>query len=211
RTARIVSNQTLKHFYQWSINTGPQMIDDQDMWTEVYDAIEKNDISEAAARLRNGLERFFEMICNALQAPVPYTSSHRWDFGVFRSAAIGKYRNLLKEAKKALQSWGKDKQDQFMAVQQLEERVSQAAIQAGEESWGINSNVHFNEWSNFSKNDFLPVVNAYKELCATFLCPSCGQPIRGIGGGLNPERIQCACDKMGWSMNKNRTVKKLAG
>ena len=30
------------------------------------------------------------------------------------------------------------------------------------EEWPVNKTVHYNVWANFGKNDFLPVVEAFK-------------------------------------------------
>jgi len=38
------------------------------------------------------------------------------------------------------------------------------------ESLAINPAVHFNEWANFSKTDFIPVLAAWKQFLALFSC-----------------------------------------
>jgi hypothetical protein len=37
----------------------------------------------------------------------------------------------------------------------------------------VNKAVHDNEWANFGKKDFEPVVAAFKELLGCFRCETC--------------------------------------
>ena len=39
----------------------------------------------------------------------------------------------------------------------------------------VNKAIHYNEWANLSKNDFMPVVSAFKDLLQQFRCakPKC--------------------------------------
>ena len=41
------------------------------------------------------------------------------------------------------------------------------------DNWIINPSVHYNEWARFSRNDFQPVVAAYKEFISLFKCNEC--------------------------------------
>ncbi len=38
------------------------------------------------------------------------------------------------------------------------------------EQWAVNKAVHYNEWANFGKKDFEPVVTAFKELLVCLRC-----------------------------------------
>ncbi len=41
------------------------------------------------------------------------------------------------------------------------------------EQWAVNKAVHYNEWANFGKTDFEPVVAAFRELLDCFPCSDC--------------------------------------
>jgi hypothetical protein len=41
------------------------------------------------------------------------------------------------------------------------------------EQWAVNRAVHYNEWANFGRKDFEPVVAAFKELLDCFRCAGC--------------------------------------
>lgn len=65
----------------------------------------------------------------------------------------------------------------------------------------INPAVHYNEWGNFSKNDFKPVVKAFDELCnKVFSCESCGSAIRGSFNGANIDCVKCKCGNINWNI-----------
>ena len=41
------------------------------------------------------------------------------------------------------------------------------------EQWAVNKAVHYNEWENFGRKDFEPVVAAFWELLDCFRCVGC--------------------------------------
>jgi hypothetical protein len=63
----------------------------------------------------------------------------------------------------------------------------------GEEDWAVNKAVPFNEWANFGKKDFQPVVAAFKKLLAQFRCDKCGSSIYVTPKGPKPEALRCSC------------------
>ena len=74
-------------------------------------------------------------------------------------AAMGRYKELLKLAKKTAQSW---KNDQFVEFEELDRIRKSVFIRSNAEIWAINPNVHYNTWANFSKKDFIPVAEAFQ-------------------------------------------------
>lgn len=64
----------------------------------------------------------------------------------------------------------------------------------------MNKAVHYNEWANFGKKDFEPVVGAFQELLECFRCPDCQSWLYvSPSRGSNPESLRCACS--GVNMN----------
>ena len=58
---------------------------------------------------------------------------------------------------------------------------------------GLNKAVHYNEWANFGKKDFEPVVLAFKELLGCFSCEQCDSWLY-ITSRVNLESLRCACN-----------------
>lgn len=140
------------------------------------------------------------MVCDALEAPVTYKLNARWELGDFLPAAMGRYRNLLKQAKKSAQSWG-DK-ERFDALQELDSTVGQIYSRSQAEQWAVNANVHYNNWADFSEKDFRPVVEAFQDLFGLFLCGNCGGMLRLTKVGITPISVRCNCGKVDWNLTE---------
>jgi len=68
--------------------------------------------------------------------------------------------------------------------------------QSQSEQWEINPAVHFNEWANLQRQDFEPVVAAFKQLEREFECPVCGDLIYVVRAGKTKEAARCGCAKV---------------
>jgi hypothetical protein len=75
------------------------------------------------------------------------------------------------KAADAAQSWGDNAAKDAAARRKFS--LSGAAGTQNVEQWAINRAVHYNEWANFGRKDFEPVVAAFKELLECFRCDTC--------------------------------------
>jgi hypothetical protein len=101
----VVRSKSMIEFYNWNIDSGPQVNAEAELWDQIEKDLEKNDVSAASARLRRGSEEYFSMVCDALQALVKFKLNGRWELGDLLPAAMMQYRNLLKLAKTSANSW----------------------------------------------------------------------------------------------------------
>ena len=87
-------------------------------------------------------------------------------------------------------------------VEALQARRAQAVLEQEGEQWAINPAVHFNGWANFSKADFAPVVEAWKQFLALFTCdrPDCGSWLSVTGVPGNESALRCACGALNISL-----------
>ena len=106
RTEGIVGSSNSFEFGRWSLATGPIVSTEVDLWEKIDEALSKNEVPDAAFRLRRGSEHFFEQVCNNLSALIRYRSDYRWDFSQYIVAGVGRLNELLKVAKNAAHSWG---------------------------------------------------------------------------------------------------------
>lgn len=202
KTEKVITSRNLVEFYNWNIKTGPQHKNlEIDMWKKVYEYLGNRDIPNTAFTLRRGLEQFFSLVCDSLQAKVVYKISGRYELADFLKPSIGKYNELLKKAKTSAQSWKKN--EIFIELQELSSVVSQIFDRTYAEQWTVNSTVHYNNWADLSLNDFKPVVEAFEDLCQLFICGECG----GIIYLLKDNRLQevnvtCACGNYNWVLKK---------
>jgi hypothetical protein len=67
------------------------------------------------------------------------------------------------------------------------------------EQWAVNKAVHYNEWANFGRTDFQPVVDAFKELLVSFQCDKCESWLY-ISPRTNPESLRCTCNHINMNL-----------
>lgn len=194
----VVKTREYTEFYNWHVETGPLVNCEADLWDRIEVDLERNDVSAAAARLRRGSEEFFAAICDGLKAPVAFKLNGRWELGDFMPAAIGRYRELIKKAKQAAQSWA-DK-DILQMLQELDSTSASIITRTQAEQWAVNANVHYNNWANFQTRDFVPLVQAFQDLYGLFVCSRCGAILRIASEGPTPVTVRCGCGQVNWSL-----------
>ena len=80
-------------------------------------------------------------------------------------------KELYGRAADAAQSWGNEAAKE--AAGNRRTMLSTSSGASNVEQWAVNRAVHYNEWANFGKRDFEPVVAAFKELLGCFICKKC--------------------------------------
>ena len=174
-TTAVVSRQNSVEFSDWTIETGPFLAVEADLWAKIEKDIKGGDIPAAAHRLRRGAEQFFEYACDTLRASIMYKSDGRYDLSYFAPGAIGAYRRCLRRARSAAHSWGST--PELEKLQELETVAAQIIQRSQVEQWAVNENVHYNRWGDFNQQDFTPVVEAWRDLFGLFQCSDCGGSI----------------------------------
>lgn len=194
KSSKLVAGKNAIIFRKWHVDHGPQEWKQTDVWAEVDQLVASNEIRAAAGQLRHYLEYAAAEWCARLGGRVEYRSDGKYELGDLLSAAIGAMSELYKKAKLTAQSWG-DKP----RVEEI--NVSHSAFTAAvtlsqSEQWEINPAIHFNEWANFQRQDFEPVVAAFKQLEREFECPGCGDLIYIVKSGNTKEAARCGCAKV---------------
>ena len=198
----VVKSEGSIEFYNWCLELGPQVNCEVNLWKNIKDDLDKGNVPSAAHKLRYGCEDFFGQVCDALQAMVKYKLNGRWELGDFLPAAMTQYRNLLNKAIKVAKTW--DDQNNFEKLGELNSTVDQIYKRCGVEQWALNANVHYNNWTNFSKNDFQPVIDAFQDLWTIFLCSKCGGMLHLVTKGLNHEAVRCNCSAVNLEFNTEK-------
>jgi len=200
KSEAVVSNKHMIHFLNWNIDVGPTYRLEQDLWQTIEEDLEKDDVPSAAHKLRRNAECFFEDICDLLNAKVPYKGTHQWELGDFALAAVSAYKDCMKRAKANFNKL--DQQDKVNELAELEKKSSEIIERSKVEQWAINASVHYNSWTELSKQDFNPVVMTFKNLFALFFCPSCGQTFSiTYSKGESPKTVvSCGCGEICWNV-----------
>lgn len=199
----LVSSKQMLKFFDWSVDAGPKIHYEADVWNRIDEDLIKNDISAASAKLRNGLEEFTRFVCHNLRAKVPYTLDDGGSLGDFLPAAIGTFCDLLSKAKDSANSW--NRRDEVERLNKIDDNVKNVIKRALGEQWTINATVHYNAWANLNKEDFSPVVSAFKELClSVFSCDNegCESVLKVTYDGATPSGVRCKCGHVNWNLIK---------
>lgn len=106
-------------------------------------------------------------------------------------SVLARMKDLYGKAANAAQSWGNTNAKETAGDRKTALSDSNGAINV--EQWAVNKAVHYNEWANFGKKDFEPVVTAFKDLLDCFRCGSCDSWIY-VTPRVNPESLRCACN-----------------
>ena len=191
RTEGVVTAGRSVQLYDWDLATGPRTVDRGDLWSRIANDLERDDVPAGAHRLRRGAEEYFADACEALWAPVRFRQSGRLDLGDLAPAAMSRIRTLLRKAKGAASSWGR--QEVVDRLTEIESTTGQVFTRSQAEQWSVNENVHFNSWANFTRADFEPVVEAFKDLFDVFRCSACGTGLRVVAAGTLEASMQCGC------------------
>lgn len=198
RTAGVVDRKGLVEFTRWTIETGPLVGQTGDLWERVEEALQRDDVPDAASRLRRGIEEYFEMVCDALKGEIAYRSDGRWTLQDWLPAAMEQYKSLLKVAKASAQSWNNS--EAVSDLQELDSVRAQIFERSQVEQWAINAHVHYNNWANLTAGEFRTIVEAFRDLYGLFECSQCGQPLKLTKTDGKPIAVNCACGKVNWNL-----------
>lgn len=114
-------------------------------------------------------------------------------------AALTRMKKLLGKATDAAQSWGNE--DEKDKAVKLGKELSALSGASQVEQWAVNKAVHYNEWANFGKNDFEPVLVAFRELLDLFHCDTCNSWLY-TAPKTRPEALRCSCGAINLNLNK---------
>ncbi|QGM46101.1 ATP-binding protein [Methylocystis heyeri] len=187
----LIKGRNFAHFRTWTVDFGPTEWDDRDVWAELEGYLIKNDVRAAAALLRHYLEHFAKEACDRLRANVEFRGDAQFMLGDLLPNATSTLGDLLKKAKVAANSW--NQKDVVERIGAIEVAFAEAKAKTGYENWQINTAVHFNEWADLKKEDFTPVVSAFRTFTGAFGCGTCNEmyfvaPDRG-----KKEALRCGC------------------
>jgi recombinational DNA repair ATPase RecF len=191
KTAGLVNSKTSLAFHGWSIDTGPLVETNDEIWTDITNALARGKVETAAHALRYHLEFVARILADQLGATPTFRADGNYDLGELMPSVLGRIRALYSKAAESAQSWGKMDQQALVASRKTALSSSNATVSV--DQWAVNKGVHYNEWANFGRRDFEPVVTAYKELVEHFRCAGCGGFLYVMPARGPVEALRCAC------------------
>lgn len=192
KSTGLINRKSAIQFRTWDVDHGPTRWDDRDVWQQIKDEANKNDIRSASSLLRHYLEHTATELCHYLGANVKYRGDAKYELGELLPSATSRYRKLLKQGKDVAQSWGN--QAEADRIQKLDDKFSELVNLSNLDKWMINKAVHYNEWANFHKNDFIPLIDSFENLIKEFYCPNpdCGS-VYYLHDRYTEQELRCYC------------------
>ena len=197
-TDGVIKSKNMVEFRGWSVDAGPIYAENGEVWDDIREKLENNDVASAAHQLREHAEFFYDSVCSSLLAEVRYKGDDRQDLGDFLKGAKKAYKEYLRLAKNAANSWGK--QEGVEEYKKIESQANEIIQRTQMEQWGINENVHYSRWADFTKDDFLPIVEAFQDFEGVFRCSKCGGIISLNLKGMTPSNVKCPCGNVLWNL-----------
>jgi hypothetical protein len=136
-------------------------------------------------------------LADQLGATPQFRADGNYELGDLLPPVLARMKDLYGKAAAAAQSWGKDAEKE--AVAKRKAALSTSAGAWSPEHWTVNKAVHYNEWANFGKKDFQPVVAAFKALLACFRCETCESWLHVTPRGT-PESLRCGCNAINFNL-----------
>ncbi|WP_242392228.1 ATP-binding protein [Anaeromyxobacter oryzisoli] len=190
KSAGLVTKKTSLAFHGWTIDTGPLVESDSEIWEEISAALANDKVDAAAAALRHHLEYAARHLADQLGAAPQFRADGNYELGDLLPSVLVRMKALLGKAAEAAQSWGNTAAKDAASSRKAE--LSGCAGATSVEQWAVNKAVHYNEWANFGTKDFEPVANAFKQLLACFACGQCGSWLYATPRA-SPDSLRCAC------------------
>jgi energy-coupling factor transporter ATP-binding protein EcfA2 len=200
---KLIESRSSVQFRCWDVDRGPSQWDDRDVWTEISEDLDTNEVRAAAGLLRHYLEHVSAELCHRLRAPVEYRGDAKYQLGELLPEAIGQMRRLYKKGKDAASSWGQKEILQLLTDRECE--FAKCAEASCAEQWQVNVAIHYNSWGNLGSNDFKPVVKSYMDLLQAFGCPGCGEYLRVSPDRETVEVLRCECGATNINLKKKGT------
>lgn len=203
RSEGVVSASNTVQLSGWDLANGPHTHENPEMeWGTVYNYLENEQVSQAAHQTRLIAEWYLKEACDNLDAKVPFKSNGKWTMGDFKSAAISRYKELLKRSKAAENSWNRDTSE----LAALEKHAKDIFERCNQDGSALNPNIHWNEadtpYADYSGDELRPAVEAYHDLFNLFWCENCNSSLRLIRQGEKFDSMSCRCKKMKYNLVK---------
>ncbi|MHC2618228.1 hypothetical protein ACVIW2_000259 [Bradyrhizobium huanghuaihaiense] len=183
--------QSTLSFGGWTVDGGPQVWTEGDVWTQIDGCLAKGNVPQAAGTLRRYLEFMSTILADNLRARIEYHGNGQYDLGDLWPSVLAAWKARLQEARDSAASWGKNIQE--AETLQVESKKRVAATKS--EEWMINKAVHYNSWADLQPKEFVAVASSFQELLRLMQCPNtdCGEflcvsPIKG-----DKEVLRCSC------------------
>ncbi len=190
---KLVNYKRVINFRGWSVDNGPSCLNEEDTIEALDRCVKNENILEAAPILRQYLEYIMTELSYKFRVKLERNLNNSYELGELSDAVISRYKELLKKAKTAANSWNQTYK--VNKIENIDASFIDAIGKTKIEQWALNSSVHYNEWANFTPNDFLLLQETFFDLLNQFKCPDCHSWLYVSPSKYNVEMVKCECGK----------------
>lgn len=199
KSAGLVTSKTALSFHGWSVDTGPLVESNVAIWEEINAALDKGKVEVAASTLRRHLEYVSWHVADQVGAAPQFRADGNYELGDLLPAVLKRTKDLYGKAAEAAQSWGNNTAKEAAVKCKDALTISNGAMNV--EQWAVNKAIHYNQWANFGKKDFAPVVIAFKELLDCLRCAACDAWLY-VTPRTKPEALRCPCSAVNLNLKQ---------
>jgi len=190
-------------FFGWSVEQGPQIWDDLNVWEDIEQKLSNNDVNTGAFILRRYLEYAGHAFCDGLRAPVGFKGDGNYSLNDLFPPAIKRIKDMIKQSKSAASSWGKE--DRVAELADIQNTLLECSQATNVEFWAVNPVVHYNEWANLDAAEFGKVVTAYRSLFHLISCSNCGGFLHlTYDASFSKDSMKCSCGTLQFDLIKKK-------
>ena len=201
KSAGLVTAKTSATFHSWTIDAGPLLESGTEIWDKINQALVKDEVETAAFFLRRHLEYVSTNLADKLGASLKFRADGSYELGDLLPGILSRMDKLLINAETTAQSWGNQSLKDDVRARRLALSNSKAAMEV--QRWTVNKAVHYNEWANFRRNDFEPVVKAFRDLLDKLHCDVCKAWLYVIPKRGTAEVLRCDCATISLNLKRN--------
>lgn len=193
KTENLISGS--QSFGGWTVDSGPRVWDDHDIWSEIQNELAKDDVAQAAWILRRYLEYTSVILADNLRARIEFRGDGQYDLGDLMPHVLKQWRTFLENGEKSAIKWNLEEEKTTLAG--MRATAKELIAKTNTEQWAINPSVHFNEWANLRAHEFQEVVDVFRTLLEHLCCenPVCLSYLYISPRKGQPEELRCNCGK----------------
>ena len=191
KTENLIARSQL--FGGWTVDSGPRVWDDHDIWTEIQNELDKDDVAKAAWLLRHYLEYTATILAHNLRAHVEFRGDGHYDLGDLLPHVLKEWRKRLEDGENSAAHWDLKVEKEVIAAKRA--KAKKLIAKTSVEQWAINPSVHFTEWANLQSHEFQEVVDPFKELLENLRCENnhCKSYLYILPRKGGAEEMRCNC------------------
>ena len=200
KTENLIEKSQL--FGGWSVDTGPRVWNDLDIWIEIADELGKDNVERAAWLLRRYLEYVANVLADSLRVNIEFRGDGNYMLADLLPPVLKQWKKYLEDGEAAATNWEQD--DVATELKEARESAKVSIAKSETEKWAVNPAVHYNEWANFEAHEFEAVVAAFRELLEMLRCDNdaCKSYLHVSPYKGPRDAMRCNCGKVNINLKK---------